>query len=327
MKKIILLLLGIIFVSNISAFTIKIGSIAPKDSPWGRALMKLESEWERISRGRIKVTIYHGGVSGGEGAMLRKLKIGQIHVGVFSSIGLNKISPEMLTLSIPFLIRDNDELDYVMDNMEPVFAGLIEDRDYKVLSWSRAGWVRFFSKEPVVYPADLQKLKMAANSDEAAMDLAWKKLGFKPVTVPLAEMLSALNNDKAQALYASPLAAGGYQWFGIANHMADLYVAPFMGAMIMSDKAWKRIPANMRDEFLAVAKEMEEELNQSVINLENEAIKTMSGLGLVINPVPQDALEEWREVFSEAFDLMVGETFDEDIYEQINDHLEEYRSK
>ena len=50
MKKIVLLVLSCFVITSFS-LTIKMGSLAPQNSPWDDALKKLQSEWSTASNG------------------------------------------------------------------------------------------------------------------------------------------------------------------------------------------------------------------------------------------------------------------------------------
>ena len=81
-KIIAVLFLLIILANPIAALTIKLGSLAPVGSPWDNALRELAAEWQKISRGRVNMKIYPGGIAGDEPDMLRKIRIqiGRAHV-------------------------------------------------------------------------------------------------------------------------------------------------------------------------------------------------------------------------------------------------------
>ncbi|MDR3304169.1 MAG: TRAP transporter substrate-binding protein DctP, partial [Treponema sp.] len=129
--------------------TIKLASIVPENTPWGTALNRMASEWATISRGEVELVVYHGGVRGEEGAMLQQLKSNAIQAGVFSSMGLNLISSDMMTLSTPLLIRNNQELDAVLTELKPVLEQHIKDQRFFMLTWAKVGWVKVFSKTQV----------------------------------------------------------------------------------------------------------------------------------------------------------------------------------
>ena len=84
--------------------------------------------------------------------MIRKMRLGTIQGGVFSNMGLAKIDHSLMVLSIPFLFHTRDEFNAVFDRMKPAFEKTIEDKGYKMMLWTLAGWVNFFSKSKVVDP-------------------------------------------------------------------------------------------------------------------------------------------------------------------------------
>ena len=61
---------------------------------------------------------------------------------------------------MPMIFRSLDEVDYIREKLRPDLERQFLEKGYVVLFWADAGWVRFFTKEPVVYPTDLKKLKV-----------------------------------------------------------------------------------------------------------------------------------------------------------------------
>ena len=190
------------------SLTIKMGSVAPEQSPWGTALNRLAAEWSRISNGRVQLKIYHNGIAGDESDMLRKLRIGQLQGVVLTSLGLIEIDPDFIAISMPSLIRDSRELSYVLDKLKPYFAAKLKEKNLAVLGWSKAGWVEFFGKRPILTPDDLKSMKLTIGGQDENFLKVWKLMGYNAVPVAISETLSALNSGMADALYASPLCGG-----------------------------------------------------------------------------------------------------------------------
>ena len=88
---------------------------------------------------------------------------------------------------------------------------------------------------------------------------------------------------------------------------------------------WKRIPDQYKDAMMKVAKDLSDSLYADTLNLEQEAIQTMKENGLQLNPVPPDALEKWRAVSDKGMSELIGKAFSKDIYEEMLNHLNEYR--
>jgi TRAP-type C4-dicarboxylate transport system substrate-binding protein len=306
---------------------VKIASVAPESTPYGAALNKMAADWARATNGEIEVRIYHNGVAGTEEDIIRKIRGGQLQGGVLTSFGLNIITPEMLTLSTPFTIRNDEELDAVINGLRPTLEKNIEDKGFVSIAWSKAGWIKVFSKKPVFVPADLKVQKLATNPTEPELTQAFNVMGFNVVPVDMNELLMALNSGMVDASYSSPLLIGGLQAFAIAKHMASINICPFVGGMVLSQRAWRQIPDKYKATLMEINRKMEADLNTSIYKLEEDSIKTMSSLGLTVNVTSPAQEETWYRETAAGVQSQIGTTFDKTTYDQMMRILNDYRSK
>ena len=85
-KNLLVIIFMFFSVTTLFTLTLKIGSIAPRNSPWDKALKEIAAEWERISGGRIQMKIYPGGITGTEGDSIRKVRVGALDGTVLSTM-------------------------------------------------------------------------------------------------------------------------------------------------------------------------------------------------------------------------------------------------
>ncbi len=327
MKRLFLLLIlsaGVLI--NINAVTIKLGSIAPSGSPWDTALNRVAADWRRISGGRVILKIYSGGIVGDEANMLRNIRIGQLDAAALSTIGLNRISPDLLTLCLPFLYQSNEEVLYVLDKMRSEFEGLVEDKGFKMMGWSLSGWIKFFSINPVVYPADLQKQKLAVTKGDAVLQQAWKEMGFQVLPVDTMDLMSALQSRMIDAFYAPPIAAAAYQWFGLAKNMCSFPVSPLITGFVIGDRAWRKIPASLREELILAVEDSLGPLSDEIDVLDEKAIEIMTDNGLSINHTTNEANDLWASILTEGSAALIGKSISEEIFEKAQMHLRDFRN-
>jgi TRAP-type C4-dicarboxylate transport system substrate-binding protein len=304
---------------------IKIASIAPSRSPWDKALEKMAGDWERVSNGAVQVKIFPGAIAGNEQDMIRKMRLGAIQGGVFSNMGLAKIDHSLTVLSIPFLFHSRAEFNAVFDRMKPAFEKTIEDKGYKLMLWTLAGWVNFFTKTKVVDPDDLKKLKVSVTSDFPELEQVWKRMGYEVVTGGTNELMIQLQSGAVSAAYLPPLLAASGQYFALIPHMFSPSLAPLVGGLLLSDRAWASIPAEYRQPFLEAVTAAARGLYEETMILEADAVKMMKDNGLAVNDPPPDKLSKWHEAAARAIDRLVGPVFSKEIYDQIVGCVEEYR--
>lgn len=308
------------------AQVIKLGTVAPEGSPWHDAMLETAQMWKELSGGKVTVRIYAGGVAGDEEDMLRKIRIGQLHATALTSSTLMDIVPDMEAITLPMLIETDGELDYVIEKLSPEFEARLAEKGLKVLNWSSAGWVHFFSNEPVTTPADMKKRKLFFwGSDTTYVELL-KRWGFSPVPLAITDLLPSLQTGLVDAFPAPPTAALSFQWFAFAPHMTDFSWQPLPGTTVISMRQWNKIPPDLRPSLEDAARKVGTRLQQRIRALEQEAIEVMKKHGLTIHAVPPAVVEEWRTLLrEEGYPVFVGPRISQRMFDTVRRVLDEYR--
>lgn len=320
------ILAAILFHFPANALTVKLGSLAPSGSPWDKGLRQIAAEWSSISNGKIVLKIYPGGIVGDEEDMIRKMRIGQLSAAAITGVGLCRIFSGILAVQLPLLIRSDEELFYVLDKMKPSFEKRLEAKGFKILVWSKVGWVHFFSKNPVVGPDDLKKQRMFIYAGDPDGVQAWKDAGFHPVPLAPTDIMSSLQSNMVEAFSATPLSAASYQWFGLAKNMCGMKWAPLIGGIVVTTRTWEKIPSSQRPELLEATRKIALKLQAEANKSDEQALTVMKQHGLVINPVPPDVEAQWEAGVQNAFTKLAGRSFDKASYEEVRQHLVIFRA-
>jgi TRAP-type C4-dicarboxylate transport system substrate-binding protein len=307
--------------------TVKLASMVPANTPWGAALNRMASEWSAATNGAVRLQVYANGTQGTESDVLQKLNMNVLQAAVLTSFGLNRITPEIMALSCPFLIRNDDELNEVLKTLKPDLEAKINAQGYYPLALARGGWVRFFSKSPVLVPSDLKRQKIGTDPQEPGLAQVFKTIGYQTVPVEANRILIALNGGTIEAIYQSPIAAGGFQYFGVAKHMSSIYIAPFMGGIVINQRTWDQIPAQYKPDLIRITKRIETEIEASLRQLESDAITTMQRHGLIINQASPQQEQLWYADMEKAIPALIGTTFDRATYNKIDSILKVYRNR
>ena len=230
-------------------------------------------------------------------------------------------------LGIPFFIQSEDELKYVTTKMNPYFSQKIYEKGYKVLIWSMAGWVHFFSKDPIITPEDLKKHKLSFTTGEPEMEQAWKRAGYHMIPNDLKDMMMALQSGMVNAIYLPPLVAASGQYFALVPNMASVKVAPIYGGIVLSNKIWKRVPENLRAKLLEAGIKISMKLNKEIKELEKNAIETMLNNGLKINKINKENSKKWHLESDKSVKYLKGRAFSKEIYDKVKEYRDEFRKK
>jgi TRAP-type C4-dicarboxylate transport system substrate-binding protein len=308
------------------AQTIKLGTLAPKGSPWYNIIRDMAETWKEGTAGKIRVRIYAGGVAGDDPDMVRKMRIGQLHAAVLSGAGLSDIAQEMTALQMPMMFASYEELDYVRERLAPKFEAILKTKGFKVLNWGDAGWVHFFTKKPVVSPEDLRPLRLFVWSGDTAYVEAWKDAGYHPVPLAATEIHTALQSGLINALPTTALAALSYQWFGLANHMTDLKWGPLIGATVISMRKWRQIPDDVKPLLVQSARRAGARIRDETRKLGADAVEVMKKHGLVVHPVPPEVVAHWEQSARAGYPRIVGRVVPAEMVAEVERLRNEYRT-
>ena len=249
------------------------------------------------------------------------MRINQLQAAVLTSVGLGQISNGVLSYSAPGLLQSDEEVEYVFERLEPTLSRKINSSRLEILGWSKPGWIYLYTKRPVRDPEEMKRYRVTATLEFAS---SLKQFGYDAVTLPVTEWLSGLNSGLIDGVITAPVAAAGFQWFGIASNMLDLRIAPFLAGLVVSDRAWDRIPDDQKAILIEIVQEEIVKLDIESRKLEQQAIETMQLYGLELVPVNQRQRDEWLYLFGEVNTKVLGELYDEETYSQIQDLLEDF---
>jgi TRAP-type C4-dicarboxylate transport system substrate-binding protein len=307
--------------------TIKMATQIPENSPWGQCLNLIASDWKRITNGEVDVIIFHNKTAGKEEAVVRNLRVNQLQAGVLSTFGLTEVTPEIMTLSCPLFIRNDDELDLVLGELKKELEEKINAKGFFTLAWARVGWVKIFSKAPIFVPDDLKRQKLGTIGEYDKLNQVFRAMGFQMVPVAQDDILIALNSPMVDAVYESPVAVGSTQIFGLAKNMASINFAPFLGAVIVNRRTWNAIPEKYKPQMIESVRSMEAELDRNVRTFEEDMIKMMGNYGLKVNQLTPAQEQLWYDEIGRNMPSLAGTVFDRGIYNRIDALLREYRNR
>ena len=247
---------GPIHAARNRAVRVRLGTLAPKGSSYTKHLQVMGEKWRQAPGGGALLTIYPDGTMGSEADMVRRMRLGQLQAGMLTAVGLGEIEPAVTGLQyMPMMFRSLEEVDYIGERLQPMLGKRLEEKGFVVLFWGDSGWVRFFSKQPIIRPDDLRKAKLFVWTHSAADLDTYRSVGCNPVPLETVDILPSLQSGLINAVPLPPSIALAGQVDRQAPHMLDLAYAPLVGAAVIMKKTWDAIPSEGRDSMRKAAAE------------------------------------------------------------------------
>jgi len=228
--------------------------------------------------------------------------------------------------TMPLVYRSLDEVDYVREKLRPKLEQRIAANGFVVLFLADAGWVKFFSRKPVVMPGDLKKQKLFAwAGDNKALDIM-KAAGYQPVSLETADILPGLQTGLIDALPSPPFFALAGQFYGPAPHMLDMNWAPLLGACVVTKRTWDTIPPETQAAMRAAAETAGNEIRAQARREMTEAVEAMRKRGLIVHGLTPEAEVAWRNLAESIYPKIRGSLVPADMFDEVQQLLKEYRA-
>jgi TRAP-type transport system periplasmic protein len=305
---------------------VKLATLAPKGTTFDTELKAMRDKWAKAPNGGVRLTLYTDGTLGGETDMVRRMRVGQIQAAMLTVTGLSEIDDSVAALqNMPMMFRSAEELEYVREKLRPMFEQRFRDKGYIVLFWGDAGWVRFFSKQPGLYPDDFRRMKLFTLTNHPKSTELWKHAGFQVVELEVTNILTGLNTGLIDAVPSEPYYALAGQFYGPAPNMLELKWAPLVGGAVITAKAFNALPADTQAALLASAAQTGKKLTIESRARSEESIDAMKKRGLKVTPMNPQVEAAWRKACEDAYPKIRGSIVPADMFDQVQKLLEEYR--
>ena len=312
-----------------AAVEVRLASPLPRNSIWGRELDRLAGEWHRITNGSVRLNVIHDGREGSEEQMLQSLRANSIQAAILTSFGLSQINPAIMTISVPFLIRNDRELDIVMREVQGDLEARFNRSNFHLLAFSKSGFVNIFSREPVFTPDDLRRQPIASNAEADRINRAFSAMGFRIEQTDWTDIGPKLSSGAVRAIYLNPSAVAPLNLHRHLGHMFSIDFAPVLGGMVMNQVTWNKIGninSNYPSQLQAATRRLILQFDSTLPRSTSEAITTMRRDGLTINrPSPAQEQLWYNEIERVMPGLLANGTFDRELYQRITGILARIR--
>jgi TRAP-type C4-dicarboxylate transport system substrate-binding protein len=306
--------------------SIKIGTLAPGESPWGQVF----KTWQRAVRERTKLpdgqktaegkeyaldlTFFWNGQQGDEAAMVTKMKSGQLDAAAITAVGLGQIHPPILVLQLPGLFTSWEKLDKAREAMRSDFEKAMEAAGFALPGWGDVGLARRLSKGfAVASPGDLKGKKPYVWREDSITPALLQVIGgVTPVPLGVPEVLPNLNTGAIDVITAPALAAEQLQWASRLDHINTQVVAATIGALVFSKSRLDQLPADLRTLLQETGKVAGAALTTRIRNEDGAAFARLKGKMTVSNSTDAQ-IAEWNEVFKKTRARLAQGTFPKDL--------------
>jgi TRAP-type C4-dicarboxylate transport system substrate-binding protein len=229
--------------------------------------------------------MYPGGVMGDEPDVLRKIRKGQLHGGMFTGYGIGRIYSPARVLEVPFLFKNTDESDYVRTQMMPELEAGFSESGFELLGWPEVGFIHFFSKRPITSMDDIRKLNIWLWQGDPLGEAFFKAAAIDPVPLSVIDVYTQLSarHGSIDTVYISSFGAIALQWYTKLNYASRIPFTNAIGGLVVSNRFYNKLPQDLQQLLKTTGKKLgddirlraREENEKSLAILEKNGIEFM----------------------------------------------------
>jgi TRAP-type transport system periplasmic protein len=303
--------LGVARTARADAQEVKLGTIAPADSAWGKVFKAWAKAVDEESKGALKLTWYFNGTQGDEIAMVGKMRSKQIDGGAFTATGLSQIYPHIIALQMPGLFPNWAKLDTVREKTRGKFEQAFAGQGFTILGTGDVGIAHLMSRgKPVRTPDDLKKMHPFYLSGDAIGQKFLETVGVpspKALSVPaILPALSSRSEGSVDVINTPAIAAEQLQWAAHVDHINTMPSGIGIGALVMNKERFDGLPADAKAVMERTGKNTGKLLTERIRGIDEAAFKRLKGSKTVVelNDAEKGA---WNAVFAKVRNALKAE--------------------
>ena len=304
---------------------IKMATLAPKGSAWAKIMESAAKEADIQTGGRVKFKFFFGGQQGDERDVVRKMKLGQLDGAAVTAVGLGLIKGDVRVLELPFLFKNDKEIDYVRSKLAPEFEKQFDEAGYFLYAWGDVGWTYVYTNNPIHERADLQKAKMWAWTDDQIVRALFQRLGVNGVPLGVPDVLPSLQTGQINGCYGPPLAAVALQWYTKVKYGTSMPINYSIGAMVIKKDIFNKMSTDDQTIMRAIGKKMESDLLVNIRRDNERAKKAMEKSGVTFVATPAAVQADFEKLSLSVYDDLAGKVYSKEFLQKIRQHVADAR--
>jgi TRAP-type transport system periplasmic protein len=249
---------------------------------------------------KAKVTVYGSSQLGGDGELMKKLKLGTVDLALPSTVMSSQV-PAFGVFEMPYLVKNREQMAKIRDQVVvPMLEPIAEKSGYHIIGVWENGFRQITNnKHPIKVPSDLQGIKLRVPGGTWRVKM-FKAYGANPSPLAFSEVFVALQTgvmDGEENPLAQIYPARFYEvqkYLSITGHV-------YTPAYVTAGASWSRFPADVQKILADTAVEMQPEVYKIAAGLDESLFKKLKDASMQINDADKDAFIKASKPIYEEF--------------------------
>ncbi len=310
------------------AETLKIAAVAPDGTTWMKEIRAGASRILEATQGRVELKFYPGSVMGNDQSVLRKIRVGQLHGGVFTGGGVASIDPNARIYNLPMLFQSLKEVHYVRDRVDAAMRESIAANGLIAVGIGDGGLGYVMLSDAAHSIEELRQRRVWIPEGDPITAKVFELAGINAVPLPLSDVYTALQTGLLDTVTTTPSAAIAFQWHTRIRYIIDYPLAYVNGYLLLSSKAMQRLSDADQRVVSDVMRDVFVRLDEQAERDNEGALEALRANGVQLIQLSAEEQQRWQEIAARAVEHAVGQgQVSRDMWERVVQHVAAFRSQ
>lgn len=267
---------------------IKFGHVGEPGSLFDQSAQEFAKRANAKLGDKAKVVVYGSSQLGGDGELMKKLKLGTVDLALPSTVMSSQI-PAFGLFEMPYLVKDRVQMAKIRDQIvNPTLVPLAEKSGYHIIAIWENGFRQITNnKHPIVKPEDLRGLKLRVPGGTWRVKM-FKAYGANPSPLAFSEVFVALQTGVMDA-QENPLAQIYPARFYEVQKYLSMTDHVYTPAYVTAGASWAKFPPDVQKILKDTAIEMQPVVYKIAAGLDESLFKKLKDAGMQVNNADKDA--------------------------------------
>lgn len=287
--------------------TLRLGMVAAEGSVQHEAAEYFAEAVSEASDGSLEIQVFPAGQIGSDESLGQDLSSGALDFAFLNQGSMAGLDPLLDFHYLPYIVTNYAQADelYYGDGIIPqTMTETLAKHDIRALGWYELEFRGLStSKGPVETVDDIQGQKIRVPGS-AAIGAIFEEVGAQPVTIPMPELYSALQQRTVDGQDNGLLITYDNRFFEINDHFTLTRHVYASGTIAASESIW----ATLSEEEAGWIEDAAQETQEWEIAAEREATEEYTQLmqdeGVEVTELDDAAMEEFQEAGRAVWDEM-----------------------
>lgn len=284
---------------------IKVGHVSEVGSHFDRMCNEFARRANAKLGDKAKVQVYPSSQLGSDRDMLQKMKLGQVHFFLPSTI-MSSVTPEFGVFDMPYLIRDRKHIERVVKELkDSYFVPAAESKGVLIVGWWENGFRHITNNvRPITKPEDLKGVKLRVPSGEWRIKM-FQSYGASPSPMEFNELFTALKTGVMDGQENPLINVWAAKFFEVQKYLSltgHVYVPAYF---VTSPTHFARLPEDVQKILREAAIEVEPIAREIGAKDDSELLAKIKEKGMQVNEADKAAFVAGSKQIYEEFGAKV----------------------